>query len=109
VAFHRQAKPLGRWDVNVVWVVLFRQQEGQMWVLAFQGEYNIHLYGKVLVFAHYHKLKHLVWNHHKVFPIFSFSSSHIHVEGYTNNVILPTFASDGYLLIGKTRGHGVNG
>jgi hypothetical protein len=31
------------------WVVMFRQQEGWMWKLAFQGEYNIHLYGRVLV------------------------------------------------------------
>jgi hypothetical protein len=27
----------------------------------------------------------------------------------SNNAILPTFASDGYLLIRKTRGHEVNG
>jgi hypothetical protein len=31
-----------------------------MWELAFQGEYSIHLYGRVSVFAHYHKLEHLV-------------------------------------------------
>jgi len=31
------------------WDVMFRQHERWMWKLAFQGEYNIHLYGKVLV------------------------------------------------------------
>jgi hypothetical protein len=79
VAFHRQAKPLGRWDVDVVWITMFRQQEGWMWVLAFQGEY---LYGRVSIFAHYHKLEHIMWNNHKVLPLFSFSSSHTHAEGY---------------------------
>jgi hypothetical protein len=82
VAFHRQAKPLGRWDVDVVWVVMFSQHEGWMSVLVFQGEYNIHLYSKVSIFAHYHELEHLVWNNHNLFPLFSFSSSHTHVEGY---------------------------
>jgi hypothetical protein len=53
-----------------------------MWVLDFQGEYNIHLYGRASVFAHYHKLEHLVGNNQKVFPLFSFSSSHIHAKGY---------------------------
>jgi hypothetical protein len=82
VAFHRQAKPLGRWDVDVVWIVMFKQQEGWIWVLTFQGEYIIHLYGRVIVFAHYHKIKYLVWNNYNVFPMFSFSSSHTHAEGY---------------------------
>jgi hypothetical protein len=81
--FHRQARPLGRWDVDVMWVAMFKQHEGWMWVLAFQGEYSIHLYGKVLVFAHYHKLEHLMWNNYKAFLLFSFSSSHAHAEGYS--------------------------
>jgi hypothetical protein len=82
VAFHKQAKLLGRWDVDVMWVVMFRQQEGWMWALAFQGEYSIHLYGRVSIFYTLHKLEHLMWNNHKVFPLLSFSSSHTHVEGY---------------------------
>jgi len=56
VTFHRQAKPLGRWDVDVVWVATFRQQEGWIWVHVLQREYNIHLYGSVSIFAHYHKI-----------------------------------------------------
>jgi hypothetical protein len=46
-------------------------------------EYSIHLYGRVSAFGHYYKLEHIVWHNHKVFPLFSFSSSHTHAEGST--------------------------
>jgi hypothetical protein len=71
-AFHKQAKPLERQDVDVMWVAMLVQHEGWMWVFAFQGEYNIHLYGRLLVFAHNHKLEHLVSNNHTHFFYFPF-------------------------------------
>ncbi len=109
VAFHRQAKPLRRWGVDVVWVAMFRQQEGWMWVLAFQGEYNIHLYGRVSIFAHYHKLEHIMWIITRFYLYSPFPQAILMQKDTANNAILPTFANDGYLLIGDTRGREVNG
>jgi hypothetical protein len=45
----------------------------------------------------------------RFFLCFHFPQAILMQKDTTNNAIIPTFASDGYMLIGETRGHEVNG
>jgi hypothetical protein len=109
VAFHRQAKPLGNEMLMQCGLLCLSNKKDECGCLLFKVNI-VYTYMAGYQFLPIITSWNILCEIITRFFLFSpFLQAIFMQKDIINNAILLTFANDGYLLIGKTQGHEVNG